>query len=271
METARTRNEQPMGARKLVLLGARSQPGVIGFRYGMLRGACSVERLRLERKRPPKKLWPLRVGAFFVSTHHPTRFGKVVSKAWRAGRAGRRLRLIGNGQPGSFRRETGARPQPLAIAVAPAVAGCKGLLLDSLLELVSGRASPICPAPPQPLASRSHDRRPRRLQGAPLLAPQKGWTLDERDDAAKACGPSEHRRQEDCRTQSPSHRNAIRSRPRADLPRAHPRGRGADQDPARLCPPSLVSGRAWLSCGLILAGRPRRFLEVGRDIPPVLR
>ena len=53
-----------MGARKLVLLGARSQPGVIGFRYGMLRGACSVERLRINGNDHLKSSGPYGSGLF---------------------------------------------------------------------------------------------------------------------------------------------------------------------------------------------------------------
>ena len=69
-----------------------------------------------------------------------------------------------------------------------------------LLELVLRATPMVRPSPLQSAPARS-----RRLWGALLLAPQKGWTLDQRDDATEIGGASRYRRKTNLGTQSPPH------------------------------------------------------------------
>ena len=115
----------------------------------------------------------------------------MVSKAWRVFAVPHsRLRLERKRPTGELQAKDWSQPPAPCIADAPAVADCKGLLLDPLLELVSGRASPIVRPPPSPLQVRSHDRRPRRLQGALLLAPRKDRPLTRETMQLRLGGPS---------------------------------------------------------------------------------
>ena len=113
---------------------------------------------------------------------------------------------LGNGQPGSFRRETGARPQPLAVG-GPAAAACKGLLLaprggidlTSPLQPVAQHDSGnigvagYSHGPPRPLQSAPALARSRRLQGA-FTRPTEGYDLTREQMLLRLAGQAEKKK-----------------------------------------------------------------------------